>query len=569
MRKITDFFNAGFHKDWFCFAVVALFCLLPVAIPMVLYGIPYTPDVDTNLRFAVAFSDASANLHFFPDWANDNLGFGSIGIRFYPPIALYVLSFVEMLTRNWFDAIWISLTIWMVVGCAGVYIFVREWGTPAQAMMAAIIYAVVPQHLTDVYQWFLYSEFAAWGVIPFCFLFVTRICRRQQWIDVFLFAIAFSTLILLHLPTTMIASLSLPVFVLTVFDRRHLRKTVLQLVVSIGLALAASAFYLVNVVSEVQWLTHNDPEYTAGYFAYTQWLFPNILIPHKLFIQVMTARLFDITIVLTAMLLVPAVIYLIKHFRSPNGPAKKVILALAATGFFSLFMLSRLSSFVWYYLTILQKIQFPWRWLSIVSLMSVLSFALSLPLLITRYKDQARIFAYAALSVIVVMSLMDLTQIVLPSEPVSRLKISAVVAEFPSKPIWLGWWPVWAKDAAFENRAKVTARNRSVDISKWEPEEREFTVQPGEGQDLRIATFYYPYWKAKVNDQVTEVGKDDNGAITLPVTGESSRVRLYFEEPPVYRVAGWLSLLTWAFLILVIGYHVRRSSQFVLIKQMP
>ena len=569
MRKITDFFNAGFHKDWFCFAVVALFCLLPVAIPMVLYGIPYTPDVDTNLRFAVAFSDASANLHFFPDWANDNLGFGSIGIRFYPPIALYVLSFVEMLTRNWFDAIWISLTIWMVVGCAGVYIFVREWGTPAQAMMAAIIYAVVPQHLTDVYQWFLYSEFAAWGVIPFCFLFVTRICRRQQWIDVFLFAIAFSTLILLHLPTTMIASLSLPVFVLTVFDRRHLRKTVLQLVVSIGLALAASAFYLVNVVSEVQWLTHNDPEYTAGYFAYTQWLFPNILIPHKLFIQVMTARLFDITIVLTAMLLVPAVIYLIKHFRSPNGPAKKVILALTATGLFSLFMLSRLSSFVWFYLTILQKIQFPWRWLSIVSLMSVLSFALSLPLLITRYKDQARIFAYAALSVIVVMSLMDLTQIVLPSEPVSRLKISAVVAEFPSKPIWLGWWPVWAKDAAFENRAKVTTRNRSVDVSKWEPEEREFTVQPGEGQDLRIATFYYPYWKAKVNDQVTEVGKDDNGAITLPVTGESSRVRLYFEEPPVYRVAGWLSLLTWAFLILVIGYHVRRSSQFVLIKQMP
>jgi hypothetical protein len=40
---------------------------------------------------------------------------------------------------------------------------------------------------------------------------------------------------------------------------------------------------------------------------------------------------------------------------------------------------------------------------------------------------------------------------------------------------------------------------------------------------------------------------DENGAITIPVSSEISRVHLYFEEPRIYGVANVVSSVTWLF----------------------
>jgi uncharacterized membrane protein YfhO len=114
------------------------------------------------------------------------------------------------------------------------------------------------------------------------------------------------------------------------------------------------------------------------------------------------------------------------------------------------------------------------------------------------------------------------------------------------------WWPVWANDRAFENTEKVTVSNRNVGIATWESANRSFTVSQGEPMEARVATFYYPYWKASVNGQPAEVKMDENGVILIPIPAEASKVRLYFEEPYYYAIAFWISALTWIFLLLAI-----------------
>jgi hypothetical protein len=149
------------------------------------------------------------------------------------------------------------------------------------------------------------------------------------------------------------------------------------------------------------------------------------------------------------------------------------------------------------------------------------------------------------------MLLFDITQIIIPSDPISAAQLSKVQKKSETEPMFEGWWPSWAKEGAFENREKVSAANGIVAVKKWDGDERSFTVQTLEATNARVSTFYYPYWKATVNDEPVEVRMDQNGAIVIPVQGGLSSVALRFEEPPVKTWAGVVSLTIWLLFLFV------------------
>lgn len=500
----------------------------------------------TDIQFATAFQDAISAGHVFPSWANDNFGYGSIGIRFYPPLSLYILALTDFVTNDWFTAILTNLYLWMVGGCTGIYLFVKEWGTPTQGLLAAILYAVVPQHLGEIFQFFMFAEFAAWGMLPFCFLFMTRICRGGTWVDTALFALSYSLLILTHIPTTIIASFCFPIYVLFLVDRHDLKRTFIHLLSAIALTLLATSFRWVMFVSELNWIAHNGPEhYASGYYDFSLWLFPNILASRSLFLYVMTSWLFDIAIVLTVALTIPALVDLFRGSARRNSSVHKVLIASLVTAFFAFFMLSRLSFYAWSNITLLQKLQFPWRWLSVLSMFCVVLFSLSVPRLMSKFQKFERFVVYPALALVVAIMLFDITQIIIPSAPVPSAEMAQIEERLKTEPIWKGWWPTWAKEKAFDNTERVVAGGRKVEVTSWGRESKEFVVQPGEPLNIGVQNFYYPRWKATVNDRQTEIGMDENGAMTIPVPNDVSRVRLYFEEPLIIRVSYVVSFVTW------------------------
>ena len=541
-----------------CILFLLIFCFASFALPL-LSGLPSGFDMVTDIRFATELRDAMLTGHFFPGWANDNFGFGSIGIRFYPPLAFYLLALTEMFTADWFWALWANLFFWMLLGSVGIFFFVKEWGTPTQGLIAGVGYAIVPQHLSEVFQFFLFAEFAAWGVIPFCFLFVTRICRGGNWIDCILFSISYALLILIHIPTTIIVSLCFPVYVMAAMDWRNYFTVFTRLAVAIVLTVAATSFRWVTMIAEFNWLAHNDAKYSNGYFQYASWLFPNTLTSRNQFIYVMSSWLFDIAILMSVSLMIPAIIYLLKTRREPVSGVRRIMIAAVCTTTFAFFMLSRPSQFVWDALPFLQKLQFPWRWLSMLSFAAVTAFALSVPRLLTALRGRERLVAYPATALIVTIILFNITQIIIPSEPIPFAEFNEVEKKVLEEPMFEGWWPVWADEGAFEKRELVIAGDRSVDVSKWESLDRTFTVQEGESGKVRVATFYYPHWKATVNDFPTTIEPDQEGAILIPTPAEYSKIRLSFEEPGPYKIAKGVSLVTWILLLVIAASFYRKK----------
>jgi hypothetical protein len=154
----------------------------------------------------------------------------------------------------------------------------------------------------------------------------------------------------------------------------------------------------------------------------------------------------------------------------------------------------------------------------------------------------------------------------MPAALYSRTQFEARLAGLHSAESYSCWWPVWAHPKAFENREPVTTDERSVSISTWDSEFREFSVGEGSPQNVRIATFYYPNWKAYVNGSEVAVNKDENGAILIPVSKIASEVTLRFEEPFYAVTAKYISVVTWAgFCLILLFYLSKRRSALPLI----
>lgn len=524
--------------------------------PVVYYGIPDNHDLPEHLRFARSYLEA-----FTPHWAAaDNLGFGSVGIRFYPPVAHTFMAIVQGATHSWYDTLWITMFVMMLLASFGAYFLASEWLPKNYALGAALLYAIVPYHLVEVYQAFLLSEFTASAVLPFCFLFAYRTAMVGRFRDALLFSLSLSVLIISHIPSTIIGTLSLGVFVLCLLERKTLVRTISRFALAFAVSFAATAFYWVRFVSELSWVKHNTEEfYAKGFYDYATYLFPMYFSGGDAYIS-RFLWMWDIIVVITLLLLVPFAVYLISAIRTKENPERHLI-AFGVTAAFAAFMASLLSKPIWDNISIIQKLQFPWRWLSVLSLAGTMCFVFGVYHIAKDREKISRLLGYSLAAAVICIIIFDITQAIIPSAPVSREQLSARVAILDDEAACKCWWPIWAEKAAFDNKEKVTAPGRDVHIADWENTARDFDVSEGAETKARIATFYYPHWQADVNGNAVTIAKADDGTMLIPLPAGSSHVTLTFREPPLYRAAAVISAAAWvALILLLIFFSIKRDS---------
>lgn len=551
-------------KEWFWLSVVFAVCAA-VMLPMALTGVPEGYDIGQHLRQASAFRDAVLEGDIIPGWADkDSYGFGSISVRFYPPIADYLMGIVDIFTGNWRVSFLATSIFLMFPGCFGMYYWAREYLSRPKAALAAFLFAVMPYHLLQIYQYTLFSEYAAASVLPFCFWFLTRVINRHRNIDVLLFGTSFAILILTHLPSSIMGSLTLAIYALFLIDWRRAKETIFKLFVAGFLAICATSFYWLRLVTELGWVNiNNAPDRTSGFYSFVHYLFPIYLSSADWVYWLRMMWMIDAIIVLTIFSLLFGIIcsVLIRKRKDVEGHDKKFLFALAVTSVFLIFIISIPSTFVWQYLPVLHKIQFPFRFLSLASIIASISAAISIPLFFKTYPGLKRVIGYSAIALLAGILIYDLTLNILTSAPFTPERFETLSRGIHERDGCECFYPLWGTREAFDQREKVTAESRSVNVSLWEREERKFAINEGAAGNARIATFWYPHWKAVVNGTHVEVGRDENGAILIPLPEEGAEVRLYFQEPVFLEVAKYVSLITWLIIPLALYFAYRRDGR--------
>ena len=260
--------------------------------------------------------------------------------------------------------------------------------------------------------------------------------------------------------------------------------------------------------------------------------------------------MYDLIIALTIMFFVPSLVFLVLRLKNSRNRSymRRSHLSLLLTGVFSIFMMSLASSFLWKQVSILPKLQFPWRWLLVATVTGPICAALVYARVT---KDLTRrTILYPVLALILGLCLFAITQNIIPSVPLERSVFDKQVSEMDTTEACACWWPIWAKQAQPQSE-NVDAGSRTVSQNRWSAAERVFAVDSGQPGSAVVATFWYPYWKATVNGSSVEVVPTESGLINIPLPAEVSDVHLYFKEPWFIGAAEYVSLFTWSVLVVM------------------
>ncbi|HMS43215.1 MAG TPA: 6-pyruvoyl-tetrahydropterin synthase-related protein, partial [Pyrinomonadaceae bacterium] len=436
------------------------------------------------------------------------------------------------------------------------------WLSPKLSTVAACVYILIPIHLNHLYTSFnIYAEFAAASLLAFCLGYLTRIFQRDKWTDALGLGICYALLILTHLPFTIISSICMAVYALLLFSKKDGIKPFLKCFVGAIIGFAASSFYWVAMISEMQWLKHASEDYSKGVFDYQTGFFPFAY--YRVSDTSHGSWIFDVSTILTLLFLISSAAYFI--YRSKNklesDSENSVFRTVLPLGLFAFFMVTPLSSWIWKIITPLQKIQFPVRWLPVTAMCGAVVVVVSAQYFFKAGLHKNRLWIYASGISIAAVVLFNALYILHPTAfvPISGERFNNYAITSPDSESYHFWWTIWSKNEAFQNTDKLSAGDRSSKIITWEAENRVFEVFDGSTENVRVATFYYPHWQATVNDQPVEIGKDENGAMIIPVGYGKSTVRLHFQEPFSVRTASILSILTWLGLLSLILLAARKK----------
>lgn len=509
-------------------------------------GITTGNDFRQHFQFASTIHGSLVSGEIYPGFAAaPNYGLGDIALRFYPPFSYYLLSVFYIVTGNWYIAALASFWLVFFVGGVGAYLLAREEFPPKQSLLAAAIYIFAPYHLNEIYNNFLLAEFVATAILPFCFLYITRVCRAGGWQNTAGLAVSYALLILSHLPLTIIGSLAFVVYAAFLLEKKRIGRTLLDFSFSVAGGLLLSSFYWLRMVRELDWVKHSAPAYFTENFAFSR----NFLLKPSNWTNfsddILNLWLADLMLVAMLAVCIPSLVFLFKN----RSRLPRFTKAVAAVFFLAVFMTTPLSAPLWHYLTFLQKVQFPWRWMAIISLFGAVFASTGITKMADAMKASKNILLPISLGGILVIFVFMAAFIIKQASYVPPADFRAQIANIAEVPSYEGWWPVWASEAALAEKKRVRVTWRKEVIDSWTPLERRFFVTEGADPSARVKTFYYPHWKAVVNGFEAKVTPDVDGLISLPLPEGPAEVRLYFEEPAINRAAFYASAAAWVILL--------------------
>ncbi len=236
---------------------------------------------------------------------------------------------------------------------------------------------------------------------------------------------------------------------------------------------------------------------------------------------------------------------------------------------FAFFMSISFESFGWEYIPILQRTQFPWRWMTIVEIGTAIFAAAAFVPVIEYLKTSRRYLSLLFIGFWVVSISFNVTDIMNPIITYPKDYFVPIIERWKSVRSNPCWWTVWSKPSQVKRElvdsaglgAKVLIGNRHVEIEKWESTVRVFQINEGEAGTFFVETFYYPHWKATVNGQAVEVSPNENGLISLPVPSEKSEVKVYFQEPQFVIAAFYTSGFAWIIILSFLIFNLLKNRK--------
>ena len=542
-----------------------LLASLLAGLPTFQFKIMNGHDAREYLPRAVEFYAGLRTGLLFPRWAADlSGGYGQPFFNFNPPLFYYLTGFWHTLGFSQIAAQNLSILSLLLLAGLGMYLLAGDAFGKRGGLVSSVAYLFAPYLLTVLYVRHALADFAAFAFLPFAFWGIYRYTRRNQ--PVFL-AVGAVSMALLLLSSNPVALITFPFLLLLVALEAGRQRAWLALwrgLWSLGLGLGLAAFFWLPALVERDFVhLHRLME---GYLN-----FNNHFVYLRQFFQLNWGYGLSLPglddgmnfgLGLVYLLCTGLAGWLLLRTRVASRQVGVLPLLFLFVAVLSAYLASTGSQFLWWWLPLLQFLEFPWRFLSLTALST--AFLCGFPLLFLRKMNTNWANGYM---IVVIGALLWFGFPYAKPQDFLDLKEAdyspqAIAAANRSISTAREYEPEWVKipPAAPAPQPVTFVKGQGTALTvRASPQHQLTQVDSQEVVHLRANTFYFPGWTLRVNGEIWDFGIDpESGTMLFQLPAGVQSVELRFVDTPVRWWAKRLSLLALGLLVLSVGISRRK-----------
>lgn len=506
-------------------------------------GIFQSHDVEAHLGRLANFYTSLSEGNLIPRWgANLNYGYGHPVLMFLFPLPMYAGSLLHLLGLSFIDSLKAIFALSFLGSGVTMYFFIKETWGEKPGFLAGVFYMFAPYRFVDIYVRGAIGESLAFLFPPIVCLFVIKLKANLKWQYVVGGGITLAFLILSHNALGPIFLLfTLGLMAVCFFEKKEdKQKMPIYYLSLITLGLALSAFFWMPSFFEGKYTLRDvviDKKAVFENFANTS----QLLIPSWGYNDPRTKGGFSLQIgILQILVTISAIILSFKRRKEKtlDNLGMLTLVSLGAT----LFLLTSFSRPVWEVVPVLQKFQFPWRFLSLV----VFTTAITSGFLVFSLKtEKSKIIAVFLLIILVVLENKNYWHpngYFFKNDNYFLNEYSGTTDTGESAPRWS---IRGMEEKAKSNVEVIGGEGRVAEIKRNGTEHRYKILAKGPVQ-LRDNTLYFPGWGVKVDGKETDIEYHDpnnRGVITFNVPDGQHDVKVVFKETKLRLFSDIISLV--------------------------
>jgi hypothetical protein len=505
----------------------------------------------------------------YPHWAaSANYAAGEPRFVFYPPLS-WMLAALLKLVMPWIRVPLVFTMVALAAMGASFFRMAREWMPEDSASLAACLYVVNPYVLFVAYERTAYGELLAGVWIPLLVLFALR--TKPAMLEL---ALVVAGLWLTNAPAAVMGCYALAVIVAVAAIAERRWALLARATGGTALGLGLAGFYLVPAIYEQRWVEIRRA-IAGGMRIEDSFLFGHT--GEAFHDQVLRTASWIAVVLLAATIVAAVMSYRARRSRELWRPLVVLAVVIAC-------LLLPFSDVIWRHAPELKFLQFPWRWLLLLSLVLAAFTGLALPgAATTRRVVLARVGAMVMLAGCVSgIAWMYFWQ---PCDEEDNVRAQlatfrdggfqgtdeytaapadndAIQQDLPQIRVVRSIDGDETNGAAAQNpewqSGSADLLPSEVQIQHWDVERMSATVRSGAGFAV-LRVMDYPAWRVTVNGSLVGARpRRDDGLITIPVAAGVSEIEVRYAATRDVWVGRILSLLT-AVLWIVLAAMRRRQ----------
>ncbi len=517
-------------------------------------GLPNQIDLLMSVYRITELQDAWRQGLFFPRWGiNLNFGYGALLFNFYPPLVSYVGLLLRELGLGLIETTKVILTLQLVVGGVGVYVYARRLlGGVLPAAVAGVLYALSPYFLTVLYERGAMAEGLALALLPWLFWAAHSLLVSGRRRDLLLTAALVAAMMLAHNITALFVVPGVALYVALLALIEHRPRALLPVAGAFALGLGLAAFYWIPAILEVS-ATQADATMLSGGIALRNFVRPLLDIVQRTPVHRYTGETrfafsmwqFVVGIAGTLALAI-------------RRPGRAPLALLAAAWVVILLMQTNASLAVWEGMPIIRFIQFPWRLYGPASF-CVAMLGASLFTLGPLRGWLGWLLALVAIAAIFLLSTLHLRPAQLPlwtniEEPdINRVDLfqrgqngSALFSDYAPKTQVIRSRDMADTRAAVEY-SELPAVHAPEHLVIVEQGAQAYVLDASASQPwtLRLHNLFFPGWQVTVDGAPVPTRADGViGIVSADIPAGDHRIEASFADTPVRKAANLITILS-------------------------